>query len=318
LSFFKCANRYVLCLQIMFKLICRYARFDHQDLYLWKFVAFDFRIDVDFKVNVGKSLRSTSNHRKLLLRCYAKKQIMLREKHDQLIIQAKGIMEGTKDTPTKLKKLIQNYFPDLNDFHVNWRCATMEDNSLITIAARYSHLKCLILLVEQFNSSLELCDVGGFTPLILSAYNGSFECVRYCIKKGANASVCGRLRSGRLLLPEHWAILRGDDEIFKYLRATRLRQEAKNFFFKQSSSYSSDPWSKQTMETQLLEVLEAQRSTSEYVQNLPDITLRMQSSGSFCICGQGFEEDMIACDSLSCMVEWFHFACVGLQKEVCC
>eukprot|EP00597_Dinobryon_sp_UTEXLB2267_P014686 CAMPEP_0170105436 /NCGR_PEP_ID=MMETSP0020_2-20130122/4764_1 /TAXON_ID=98059 /ORGANISM="Dinobryon sp., Strain UTEXLB2267" /LENGTH=240 /DNA_ID=CAMNT_0010329545 /DNA_START=652 /DNA_END=1374 /DNA_ORIENTATION=- len=69
------------------------------------------------------------------------------------------------------------------------------------------------------------------------------------------------------------------------------------------------------METQLLEVLEAQRSTSEYVQNLPDITLRMQSSGSFCICGQGFEEDMIACDSMSCMVEWFHFACVGLQKE---
>jgi len=126
---------------------------------------------------------------------YAKKQIMLREKHDQLIIQAKMIMGGLKDTPTKLKKLIHSYFPDLSDFHVNWRCSTMEDNSLITLAARYSHLKCLTLLVEQFNSSLELCDVGGFTPLILCAYNGSFECVRYCIKKGANASVCGRYQT---------------------------------------------------------------------------------------------------------------------------
>jgi len=37
-----------------------------------------------------------------------------------------------------------------------------------------------------------------------------------------------RVRSGRLLLPEHWAILREYDEIFKYLRATRLRQEGKN------------------------------------------------------------------------------------------
>jgi len=37
-------------------------------------------------------------------------------------------------------------------------------------AARYGHLKCMALLVEKYNSSIELGDVGGFTPLIESAY----------------------------------------------------------------------------------------------------------------------------------------------------
>jgi hypothetical protein len=28
--------------------------------------------------------------------------------------------------------------------------------------------------------------------------------------------------------------------------------------------------------------------------------------------------NMIACENPECSIEWFHFACVGLLKEVCC
>lgn len=123
---------------------------------------------------------------------YAKHQLLLREKHDQLIIQAKALMQGSKDTPAKLARLILSFFPNYTGFKVNWKCAMIENNSLITLAARYSHTKCIALLVEKFNSDIELCDIGGFTPLILAAYRGSFKCVLYCIKKGANPSISGR------------------------------------------------------------------------------------------------------------------------------
>ena len=139
----------------------------------------------------------------------------------------------------KLHKLITRYFPNKRGFNINWRCATIEQNSLITLAARYGHLKCLSMLVEEFNSSIELCDVGGFTPLILSAYNGSFACVMYCVGKGASACISGRLRSGPPLLPEHWAMLQGYEELFNYLRATRHRQESKNFKICEAAQYST-------------------------------------------------------------------------------
>jgi hypothetical protein len=38
--------------------------------------------------------------------------------------------------------------------------------------------------------------------------------------------------------------------------------------------------------------------------------------GSFCICGRGFVGKMVACDKADCVVEWYHFDCVGLLAEV--
>jgi ankyrin repeat protein len=40
--------------------------------------------------------------------------------------------------------------------------------------------------------------------------------------------------------------------------------------------------------------------------------------GSFCICGRGFVGNMVACDMADCPIEWYHFECVGLTKEVSC
>ena len=35
----------------------------------------------------------------------------------------------------------------------------------------------------------------------------------------------------------------------------------------------------------------------------------------YCICGKEEYGDMIACDSINCSVEWFHFPCVGLSEK---
>lgn len=37
----------------------------------------------------------------------------------------------------------------------------------------------------------------------------------------------------------------------------------------------------------------------------------------YCICGLGFNGDMVACEAPGCLVEWYHFQCVGLVSEVC-
>ena len=36
---------------------------------------------------------------------------------------------------------------------------------------------------------------------------------------------------------------------------------------------------------------------------------------SYCICGEGYVGQMVACDSADCPVQWFHFKCVGLAKK---
>eukprot|EP01035_Chromulina_nebulosa_P033163 gene33163-44393_t len=174
--------------------VCKswYNRFDPADNFLWTALSVECKLDITFTSATPKSLRSKTNQRKLFLRSYAKQQIMLKDRHDQLIVAAKSLMENPgRDCPQKLSKLILKYFPDCRGFNVNWRCSTIENNSLITLAARHGHLKCMALLVEKFNSSIELGDVGGFTPLIASAYRGSFNCVMYCIEKGASACARG-------------------------------------------------------------------------------------------------------------------------------
>ena len=39
-------------------------------------------------------------------------------------------------------------------------------------------------------------------------------------------------------------------------------------------------------------------------------------SSHFCVCARGFEGQMIGCDNRNCLIEWFHFECVGLLQAV--
>lgn len=81
------------------------------------------------------------------------------------------------------------------------------------VAARHGHLKCMALLVEKFNSSIELGDVGGFTPLIASAYRfgsqrNNLTCFLHSKKiiatslEGALIALCIALRRGLVLVRE--------------------------------------------------------------------------------------------------------------------
>jgi hypothetical protein len=38
--------------------------------------------------------------------------------------------------------------------------------------------------------------------------------------------------------------------------------------------------------------------------------------GNYCICGEGYIGRMLACDMEGCDIEWFHFKCVGINKQV--
>jgi ankyrin repeat protein len=78
---------------------------------------------------------------------------------------------------------------------VDWQSSLVESNCLVTIAARYSLLKCMKVLIEKYHASVDTADMGGFTPLILGAFAGNMPCVLYCLKKGADTQVRGRLRS---------------------------------------------------------------------------------------------------------------------------
>jgi hypothetical protein len=56
-------------------------------------------------------------------------------------------------------------------------------------------------------------------------------------------------------------------------------------------------------------------SSSTTNQSMNDAALSY-IEGSLCICGQGFQGKMIGCDHDGCDIEWYHFKCVGLTKEV--
>jgi hypothetical protein len=54
--------------------------------------------------------------------------------------------------------------------------------------------------------------------------------------------------------------------------------------------------------------IEPQSSSSSSQEVAPD--------ESYCICGEGYVGQMIACDQPDCPVQWFHFKCVGLLRKV--
>jgi ankyrin repeat protein len=147
----------------------------------------------------------------------------MEDAHDFSVIQSRQLLQMKNDQPKSLDKIIRALFPDVRYFNVNRRCKTMEDNTLLTLAARNCQNKCMKLLVQRYAADVNVSDVGGFTPLILCAYQGNFAGVLYLLSKGASTRSVGRLRSGPCLTAEHWAAIMGNMEIFRYLHAMRRR-----------------------------------------------------------------------------------------------
>ena len=38
-------------------------------------------------------------------------------------------------------------------------------------------------------------------------------------------------------------------------------------------------------------------------------------ASSFCLCRQGEHGRMVACDNPNCLIEWYHYKCVGITKK---
>lgn len=185
-------------------------------------MALDYDISLA-STTLRRTLRSTSDLRRAFFRSYYKKMREMHDKHEFLIVQAKIILHQNRDQPSKLVKLISSTFTSTNYFDPNYRCKTMEDNTLLTLACRNGQMKCMKLLVDRFNADVNIADIGGFTPLILCAYHGNFSGVLYLLSKAASLSAMGKLRSGLPLTAEHWAAIQGHGEIFRYLHALRRR-----------------------------------------------------------------------------------------------
>jgi len=242
-----------------------------------------------------RSLRSKSDYMRSLCTAVVKKREFLKYRHDLLIVHAKSLLQARRDPPISVHKLILKWFPELVDFDVNWHGTLVEQNTLVTLAARSCHPKTIKYLVEKLGAQIDTADVGGFTPLIMSAYRGNIAAVKTCLKLGADIYCSGRLRSGAPMSAEHWAAVKGHKEIFELLRTIRQQLEQKSTAVAQSTSSTAD---------------ESSSSGADADSQNP-----VQSMETFCICTRGFIGCMVACDNPSCVVEWFHLECVGLKAE---
>ena len=197
-------------------------RIDEKDVELWHALSVDYGIAIH-SLEVKRTLRCTTNYRKAFFTAYFKKQREMYDKHELLIVHAKTLLQGNRDHPKKLDKMICNSFDDMRFFDSNYRGKTMEDNTLLTLSCRYSHFNCMKLLIDRYNADINIPDMGGFTPLILCAYHGNFDGVLYLLSRKADYRAVGRLRSGPRLTAEHWAAIQGNMLIFRYLHALRRR-----------------------------------------------------------------------------------------------
>ena len=208
---------------------------------LWLWIAAEYNVSMH-SPHQKRSLRSTSNHKNVFMKAFIKRKDTLREQHESLLLQARLLFsDSRKDCPKRLSSLISTIFPNAADFDVNWTSSVVEANTLASMCSRGSNRpKCLKLLVEVHHANINQGDMGGFNPLILSAYHGNLACTVYCVRRGANLFAMGRERSGLYLIAEHWASIRGHWDVFQYLRSIRIKLQRKMFLFTQNKVIGYD------------------------------------------------------------------------------
>lgn len=349
--------------------VCKawYDKFDSKDTHLWLIISkvYDVTIHsfpalgsaISSRSSTSRSLRSTNDYKRLFIKHYFRKLANVDERHYQLLVQAKAMLNSTRDQPRKLERLIHSAFVSIDDFNVDYRCPMMESNSLLTLACRYQQNRCVRLLIDSYRAVVDIADMGGFTPLILAAYQGCFSNVVYLLCRGADWRLRGRLRSGPLLTAEHWAAIKGHLEILRYLHVIRARYPHRRLKtipniketpgaavstpskLNQESSLSTNSYALPSISFDLGIQDKAVRTSVDF--NVPmhridgddgtvlisndlsptsssSLDVTGNSNTSFCLCGEGFTDNMVACDGFNCPVEWFHYHCVGLLCKVSC
>lgn len=192
---------------------------DSKDESLWSSIATVTMVRIFSRKR--KCLRSSSSPRREYIKGLVRASQLNREKHEALMIEIKNSIR--RDNAIHLRHLIMKKFPDIEQFNINWRSPVMEGNTIASLLCRViGRLKCLRLLTLEYHANLELGDVGGFNPLILSAYHANYSVVVLCVRTGVNIRAVGRERNGIALTAEHWAAVRCNWDIFRYLRKLRL------------------------------------------------------------------------------------------------
>lgn len=309
----------------------------------------------EYKVSVHslsqkRSSRSTVNHRNVFMKAFMKGRQERKEKHEILLLQARSMfVDASRDCPGKLSSLVQSVFPLLEGFDVDWTSSVLEANTLATMCCRgNARPKCLKLLLEKFSANVELGDVGGFNPLILSAFHGNLTCVIYCVKRGANLLAIGRERSGLYLIAEQWASIRGHKLVAKYLRETRRKLQSTLLAMSRSTCevYSSSETklpsppprannhttpSKAMSPALQFQVLQT-NETNDFIMlgdypsealltpigevHFPVNDKTDNRPEHYCVCSRGNIGNMVLCGGQDCPYAWFHYSCVGITEDL--
>lgn len=344
--------------------VCKawYDKFDSKDAQLWLIISKVYDVTIHSfptlssaaagsRSSTSRLLRSTNDYKRLFMKHYFRKLANVDERHYQLVVRAKAMLNSTRDQPRKLERLIHSTFISIGDFNVDYRCPMMESNSLLTLACRYQQNKCVRLLIDSYRAEVDIADMGGFTPLILAAYQGCFSNVVYLLCRGADWRLRGRLRSGPLLTAEHWAAIKGHLEILRYLHVIRVRYSYRRLKtipsrlgVEQHPGGSVSTPSKLNQESSLPSIsfdlgiqdevvstsvnsnvsmhrIDGHDGTAHISKGLSatsssSLDAKGNSDTTFCLCGEGFTDNMVACDGVNCPVEWFHYHCVGLLCKV--
>jgi hypothetical protein len=306
---------------------------DAGDSEIWSWMAAEYKVSVH-SLSQKRISRSTSNHRNVFMKAFMKARQERKEKHEILLLQARSMfLEASRDCPVKLSSLVQSVFPRLEGFDVNWTSSVVEANTLATMCCRgNARPKCLKVLLETYSANVELGDMGGFNPLILSAFQGNLACVIYCVKRGANLLAMGRERSGLYLIAEQWASIRGHKAVAQYLRETRRKLQSSLLVRSTSCEGKVMPSNEETFASTPHRT-NNHTSPSETILLLPTATVLDDSHSQallspsdndkidnnpeyYCVCSRGNIGNMVMCGGQECPYLWFHYSCVGITEDV--
>ena len=167
----------------------------------------------------------------------------IEESSQRMFLKCDVIFRARTDNFSKLRKILVDHKvgegPD-DEISIDRRGGTTwEDNPLVNLATREGRQRCVKELVEQWGASIEIKDVGGFTPILEAAYHGHEPLLKYLLNHGANIDVQGvslgtqsgneRSQNGPFS-PLEWARRQGHRrcaEILEHAGSKDAREDAK-------------------------------------------------------------------------------------------
>lgn len=259
--------------------VCRnwYLTMHKSNAELWMNIAKMYKVSCSDYSPCKISLRYKSNIKRAFMIAYQHKQRHNLELHNLLLLKCRDFfMNSSRDSPSSFERMISKVIPR-EDLRVNYSNDYLERNTLLLLAARHGKLNCMKFLVEKLGADVNCRDVGGLTPLLVSAYRGELSAVKWLLKQGCLTHLRGCIRSGTPITAEHLAAINRKvttcAEVFHYLRSVRIA-----------------------------------KTINDGITGNNGVCIC-----GFEGCYTGV---MVVCDSSKCAIEWYHLECIGLNEPV--